>query len=572
MPVRSGTWLQRIDTTLAIVFVVAVGSTFRDGAALDGWAWVPLGALAVATVAAFPIALVVGRREHRMLLETPVLLPLVWFLPAQAAVGATLVGMVLGTAARLHREGRAAVVDVTVRTTIVHTTSVAVMAVAIGDGAVGVGATFVLMLGLVGLHLLLVLPVPLLRARGNPDTTGVPVWRQLRLPLLVTPLAAATAASVVLLLEEHGVAGLVAYAPVGLVLAGGCRLTSAQRDRRRLDALYELAVDGGQVSDEEEAAIAAQRVLCRALPGATVTLTDRPPPPDRLATQVGPQRWLTVTHRTDGLGPDDADLVAAVGRLAATAGERAVAVRGLERRERVKSALLAAAGHDLQTPLAVQQGLAATVAAHRSVLSDGQVDHMLDRIHANTLRMSRTVSGLVDLERLELGAEEESVDAAAAVARWREDAPSSLGQAVVLELDQRPTPVAVGATFIERIVENLVANAVRHSPADDPVVVGVARGEDHVLLTVDDRGPGVADQDKRRIFEALEQGTEGIRGSVGLGLFIVLRFVEHGGGTIEVVDRDGGGASFRVRLPLVDATSAEQPAVLVEPVGELTGR
>ena len=185
---------------------------------------------------------------------------------------------------------------------------------------------------------------------------------------------------------------------------------------------------------------------------------------------------------------------------------------------------------------------------------------------------SSTVSGLVDLERLELGAEEESVDAAAAVARWREDAPSSLGQAVVLELDQRPTPVAVGATFIERIVENLVANAVRHSPADDPVVVGVARGEDHVLLTVDDRGPGVADQDKRRIFEALEQGTEGIRGSVGLGLFIVLRFVEHGGGTIEVVDRDGGGASFRVRLPLVDATSAEQPAVLVEPVGELTGR
>lgn len=342
-------------------------------------------------------------------------------------------------------------------------------------------------------------------------------------------------------------------------------------DRRRLDALYELAVDAGQVTDQEGAAVAARRALRRALPGAAVSLADGPPRPHQLGARVGPGRWVTVTPGTDVLDPEDADLVAAVGRLAATAGERA-ALRTAERRGRVQSAMLAAAGHDLQMPLAVQQGMAARLRDDRAALTDGEVDHLLDRVHANALRMARTVNGLVDLGRLEVGCVEQSADAAVAVAQWREDAPPALAQAVVLELDQQPTPVAVGATFVERIVENLVANAVRHTPEGEPVVVRVSRGDGEALLTVDDRGPGVADQDKRRIFEPLEQGLEGIRGSVGLGLFIVRRFVEHGDGTIEVVDRDGGGASFRVRLPLVGGTSAEQPAVLVEPVGELTGR
>jgi signal transduction histidine kinase len=109
----------------------------------------------------------------------------------------------------------------------------------------------------------------------------------------------------------------------------------------------------------------------------------------------------------------------------------------------------------------------------------------------------------------------------------------------------------VDAAKVERIVENLIANAVRHTPGASPVWVRVSRHEGGVLIVVEDDGPGVPDELKAAVFEPFRQGNGLPNPSpgVGVGLSLVARFAELHGGRAWVEDRPGGGASFRVHLP-----------------------
>ena len=104
---------------------------------------------------------------------------------------------------------------------------------------------------------------------------------------------------------------------------------------------------------------------------------------------------------------------------------------------------------------------------------------------------------------------------------------------------------------MERIVENLVTNAVRYTPPGTPVWVKVGSHERGALITVEDAGPGVSPELRKAIFEPFRQGEEVIQHSpgVGVGLTLVKRFAELHGGRAWVEERDGGGASFRVFLP-----------------------
>jgi signal transduction histidine kinase len=107
----------------------------------------------------------------------------------------------------------------------------------------------------------------------------------------------------------------------------------------------------------------------------------------------------------------------------------------------------------------------------------------------------------------------------------------------------------VDITKVERMVENLLTNAARHTPRDARVWVRVWSDETGVTIAVEDEGPGVPDELKAAIFEPFRRGPDPLEPGSGIGLSLVARFAELHGGRAWVEDRNGGGASFRFFLP-----------------------
>jgi signal transduction histidine kinase len=110
--------------------------------------------------------------------------------------------------------------------------------------------------------------------------------------------------------------------------------------------------------------------------------------------------------------------------------------------------------------------------------------------------------------------------------------------------------LAVDAPKVERMLENLLSNAARHTPPDSHIWVSVTSEDGGAMLVVEDDGPGVPDDMKEAIFEAFQRGRDAAElPGTGIGLSLVARFAELHGGRVWVEDRPGGGASFRIFLP-----------------------
>jgi signal transduction histidine kinase len=122
-----------------------------------------------------------------------------------------------------------------------------------------------------------------------------------------------------------------------------------------------------------------------------------------------------------------------------------------------------------------------------------------------------------------------------------------------------PLQADVDAPKLERIVENLVMNAVRHTPPASAIRIRLEVEDGDLLLVVDDDGPGVADEFKEAVFETFNRGAKmlSVTPGTGIGLSLVACFAALHGGHAWVEDAPGGGASFRVRLPdCVNAVAA----------------
>ncbi|HET9672389.1 MAG TPA: PAS domain-containing protein [Actinomycetota bacterium] len=218
----------------------------------------------------------------------------------------------------------------------------------------------------------------------------------------------------------------------------------------------------------------------------------------------------------------------------------------------MKNTFLAAVSHELRSPLTSILGLSLTLERSVDLAPEDRQD-LVGRLSANAQKLDRLLKDLLDIDRLHRGIVEPQLRSCdvGALARGvlaEMDLPSD--RRVVVEAE--PTEAHADAAKVERIVENLVTNAVRHTSADGTVWVRVEPHAGGVLLRVEDDGPGVAPEHRRAIFEPFRQGPNR-RGSVssgtGIGLSLVQRFAALHGGRAWVEERPGGGASFRVFLP-----------------------
>lgn len=529
-------------------------------APLHGWggSWVWLAAAGFAAAFALPIAVVLGPRDHRMVLETPVLIPAALLLPPPGVVAAAGIGVAVGTTVRLASAGwsRPERLEATGRTVAIYVLVATVVAMAAPRNLPDTSLELLLVILLLeAMAVATALPVQIVRGhlRGNPGRLSI--FAQVRPSLAVVPVAGLTAAVIVVLIEELSWAGLIGYAPVVLVWVGGRRFVQAQQDRVRLAALHEFSLAVSAASSSDEISIAAKEAVTRIFPGAHVELLDHSGGTTDASAELGDGAWVVAHRRADPYRASDHAVLDIIGRLASDARGRLAQHARVQRHDRIQSALLAAVGHDLQTPLTVQSGMAETLINVGAELRPDQRAELITRIAGAARRMSRTVAGLLDLERVELDPSGQSgtCDASDAIRQWVDEVDLPAGHVIDLVVDPSAQGARVGLTpvQIERVVENLVFNACRHQEVGEPIVVRLFVDDDGVHVHVDDRGPGVEPENRDVIMTAFGQGSgEGPRGSVGLGLFIVARLVDHAGGRLEIADRPGGGASFQVQLPI----------------------
>ena len=267
----------------------------------------------------------------------------------------------------------------------------------------------------------------------------------------------------------------------------------------------------------------------------------------------------TVIHDTDGVPLAVEGIVRDVTErqrseeaLRAALDREREASERLQRLDEMKNAFLTAVSHELRTPLTAVEGFAKVLQRMGDDLPPERRALVVDRLVQASDRLGQLLSELLDLDRLTRGILEPvrtPVDVATVVQRAVEHAPVPDAN---ITLSLTPTPAEVDTARVERIVENLVVNAVRHTPTGTPVRVTVEPADGGAaLVSVADHGQGVPDPLKHRIFEPFQLGeTPAARvGGAGIGLTLVARFAELHGGRAWVTDTPGGGATFHVLLP-----------------------
>ncbi len=275
-----------------------------------------------------------------------------------------------------------------------------------------------------------------------------------------------------------------------------------------------------------------------------------------LATRTRhPERSLSLT--------DGTELLVTVGYI--RDGERSGSVRRLvislrgnqarARLERSRAELVSTVAHELRSPLTSVKGFTATLLAKWHRFTDDQKRVMLETVNADADRVTRLITELLDVSRIESGRME--------VHRQLVDVPERARRVIAgrvaagdpedrfrLEADPATLPETwLDADKIDQILGNLVENAVRHGGGIVTIVVGSTHvgGDQAIAVSVRDQGEGIPPEMAARVFRQFWRGKR--RGGTGLGLYIVKGLVESLGGTITVCRAPEGGAEFRFILP-----------------------
>lgn len=223
--------------------------------------------------------------------------------------------------------------------------------------------------------------------------------------------------------------------------------------------------------------------------------------------------------------------------------------------ESLRSSILAALSHDLRTPLTALVSMAESAA--RGKLTPERQHQLLGAIRNQALSISQQMTQLLDMARLSSGPLQ--LDTAwqpveevlgVTVRQIRQQWPD---REVTVDLAPQLPPIKIDAVLIERVLWNLVENAIKYSPPGTPVALSACRCGNNLDLAVCDQGPGIPFEIEEKIFAPFQRGKpeSGIPG-VGLGLSIAKTIVEAHGGHLLHAHRPQGGSCFRACLPIGD--------------------
>lgn len=265
--------------------------------------------------------------------------------------------------------------------------------------------------------------------------------------------------------------------------------------------------------------------------------------------------WLSCSYSRIPAGEDRGDVLVIVARNITQAREL----------ERLKDDFVAVVSHELRTPLVPIKGWAQTLLNRGDRLSEDQRRTAVQSILAQAQKLESLVLNILEASRIEAGrADGDGIaDVGSIVARIVEDSLASRPDRVVrMRPPAVPCSVRGSAVWVERAVSNLLANAIKYSPDEEPVDVSISVSGDAVLVAVTDRGPGIAAEAQERIFERFERLEETrTQTGTGLGLYITRRLARAMGGDVSVSSMPGAGSTFVLRLPLAPAGATPSTSV-----------
>jgi signal transduction histidine kinase len=356
--------------------------------------------------------------------------------------------------------------------------------------------------------------------------------------------------------------------------------TEIAEERERWQRLFDFAPDAMVVTDDAGMIVElngrAKELFQVDLAGArAMTLALRLAPSARQAYQRmlrdpegNGKGSLTVTLASDPSGNFRGELrcsVVATNRLLwllhdASAAERArellesanakekAAAEQLRAVDAMRRAFLLDVSHDLQAPIAAIVGLAELLRTQE--LDDRERSRVVTQLEMSARDTGAMLRELLDYQRIEDAATPPAQRGGVDVATIVKAAASTVdAQEHVLQLELSPATAHADAAIIERIVINLVRNAVQHTPSGTTIWVRCRREPDGVLLVVEDNGPGIPVGRRSSVFDLFQRGrSRGHSRGLGVGLALVRRFAQLHGGYARVEERTGGGASFHVLL------------------------
>ncbi|MBW7900297.1 MAG: PAS domain-containing sensor histidine kinase [Rhodocyclaceae bacterium] len=235
--------------------------------------------------------------------------------------------------------------------------------------------------------------------------------------------------------------------------------------------------------------------------------------------------------------------------------ERARETEVMHAAESLRNSILSALSHDLRTPLTALVGMAEAVALGKA--TPERQKHMLEAIRNQAVSISRQTTNLLDMARLSAGRlrlntawqpVEEVLGATLQQVRtqWK-------ARELRVDVAKDLPPINIDAVLIERVLWNLVENAMKYAPAEAPIEILVRRAADRLEIAVCDAGPGLPAEHMERIFDLFQRGrAESDIPGLGLGLAIARTIVDAHGGGIAAENREGGGTCFRIGLPIGD--------------------
>ena len=234
----------------------------------------------------------------------------------------------------------------------------------------------------------------------------------------------------------------------------------------------------------------------------------------------------------------------------------------LRRSDAMKTALLRAVSHDLRSPLMAILTSAGALVHGELSLDPADRQELGETILGEAERLDRLVSNLLDVSRLQAGAAnpEPEISTIEDLVLQALDSVEAAGGRIEVSLLEESASVRVDVHQVERVLANLVENALHYSPPSEPVRIQVSVTASDVIVRVIDRGPGIAPGEAERIFEPFQRGTRtGDVGGAGLGLAIARGFADANGGRVWAESREGQGATFVLALPREPA-AVEVPA------------